>query len=272
MSNKKSVSRPIGLFLKCAAPLALMASAAVTHGTVIISDTFTGADGTAIPGRSADTVDVPATTYAANGGSAFTNSILGNRAQLGVDEGDGIGTGISAPTVYTISDLFNNGNIGGSDQNDRGEGLGFFTSLASGTNGFHGDGTFTGITVSPAGLLSLISVTPSQAITVYSTATVAGYSATVDHTLSYSANTTTGLVSNVLLDGSPISLTPLISSAGLFTPADTAFAGFTASANALGESATYDNFAVAVPEPTSVGILAFGAAAILRRRRPAVNR
>jgi len=251
-------------FALSVATMSLLASVSAARGAVIIYDGFTGTNGTPIAGRTPDTLDVPGTTWAANGGSQFANSISNNRAQLGVDEGDGIGTGIATPTVYTISDLFNDGNIGGSDQNDRGEGLGFFSALATGNNGFHGDGNFTGITVSPAGLVSLISVTPSQSITVYSTYTVPGYSSAVDHTLAYSANTATGLISNVLLDGTTIPLTP---AAGLFTPADTAYAGFTASANALGESATYTNFSVAVPEPTSAGFLAIAATTALRRRR-----
>ena len=267
MFKKKSASGPIGLILGCAA--ATVFTSVVSHGAVIISDTFTAPDGTAMPGRTPDTVDASGGLYIANGGSAFTNAIASNRAQLGVDEGDGVATGIVMPTVYTISDLFNDGNIGGADQNDRGEGLGFFTTLASGNNGFHGDGTFVGITVSPAGLLSLISVTPSQSITVYSTYAAPNYNSAVDHTLSYSANTTTGLISNVLLDGT---LIPLAPSAGLFTPLDTVYAGFTASANALGESASYDNFVVSVPEPTSVGFLVAGAVMILgRRRRTAAN-
>lgn len=242
----------------------VLASVGATRGSVIIYDTFTGTNGTPIAGRTPNTIDVPGTTYLANGGAQFTNSISGNRAQLGVDEGDGIATDISTPSVYTISDLFNDGNIGGSDQGDRGEGLGFFSSLATGQNGVHGDGNFTGIAVSPAGLVSLISVTASQSITVYSSYSVPGYSSSVDHTLSYTADTGTGLIGNVLLDGNAIPLAP---AAGLFTPTDTEYAGFTASANALGESATYTNFSVAVPEPASAGFFIAASGAMLLRRR-----
>ena len=100
-----------------------------------------------------------------------------------------------------------------------------------------------------------------------STATVAGYNAAVDHTLAYTVSTATGLISRVTLDGAAVALT---APAGLFTPANTADVGFTVSANALGESATYDNLTVSVPEPASVGLAAFAVVGLLGRRRRGV--
>jgi len=53
----------------------------------------------------------------------------------------------------------------------------------------------------------------------------------------------------------------------LFNGTNTSYAALAESGDTGSESGTVDNFTVSVPEPASLGLLAVGCVALLRRRR-----
>ena len=219
--------------------------------TVILADGFTnGTAGNSLVGGTPDTTDVPGSSYLQNGALVFpvTYANVGGTsfASVGADSGAGIATGISSTVAYQIQATYNNDYIGDTAGTlQRGEGLGFFSALNTGYNGYHGVDYFTGIVVSPAGDVRLVSVggpgTNEPVVNEISDYVVPGYDNTVNHTLSYTANTSSGLVTNVKLDGNTI---PLPDTTSLFTPGNTVYAGFTASGNAGGQVALFNNFSV----------------------------
>jgi hypothetical protein len=117
----------------------------------------------------------------------------------------------------------------------------------------HGFNNFTGLAVDRAGSVRLIIGGTNSGIAT----TVPGFDPAVFHTLSYSVDTTAGVgtISNILLDGTSVSLS---APADTFTVARTTFAGFYNSDLDAAVVASFDNFSVAVvPEPsTSVAVFA----------------
>jgi hypothetical protein len=208
--------------------------------------------------------DVPANAYEGNGnistvggftgGTPYEADIQSNAARVGADAGLAVDLNIATATQFQLSIDFN---ISGqtetqADNAHRGAGLGFFSSVSLGSSGSsHCFNNFTGLTVDLTGSVRLIIGGTDSGIFT----TVAGFDPAVTHTLSYQVNTTAGVgtISNILLDGTSVSLT---APANTFTIARTVYAGFYNSSGPATELANFDNFSVAiVPEPSGFAVL-----------------
>jgi hypothetical protein len=258
-SKLRALGRAL-IFLGGAFALQQSASAA------FIYDTFTAPDNTPLIGRLPAPDDTPGSAYAGNGnvslaggptgGTPYEADIQSNVARVGADAGLALNLGISTPAQFTLTISFNISESTVTQANDprRGAALGFFSSVALGTGGsFHGFKNFTGLAVDRAGSVRLIIAGANSGIAT----TVAGFDPAVFHTLSYSVDTTAGIgsISNILLDGSSVSLSAPVDT---FTIARTSMAGFYNSDLDGTTVASFDNFSVAVvPEPsTAVAVFA----------------
>jgi hypothetical protein len=251
----------------CRVFVCVFAAVALQHGasaSLIIDDTFTAADNTALIGRLPSPTDVPGTTYEGNGnvstvggftgGTPYEADIQSNAARLGADAGIAVDLNISTATQFQLSIDFNISGQTETQANNahRGAGLGFFSSVSLGTSGSsHCFNNFTGLTVDRTGSVRLIIAGADSGIFT----TVAGFDPAITHTLSYQVNTAAGVgtISNILLDGTAVSLTAPVNT---FTIARTVYAGFYNSSGPASELANFDNFSVAtVPEPSNFGVL-----------------
>jgi hypothetical protein len=244
-----------------------LAAVALKHGafaSIIIDDTFTAADNTALIGRLPAPTDVPANAYAGNGnvstiggptgGSPYEADIQSNMARIGGDAGVAVDLNIVTASQFQLSIDFN---ISGDTQTQadnahRGAALGFFSSVTNAGGGSsHGFNNFTGLTVDRTGSIRLIIGGADSGIFT----TVAGFDPAITHTLTYQVNTTAGAgtISNIFLDSASVSLTAPLNT---FTIARTVYAGFYNSSGSGTDVANFDNFYVAiVPEPSSLAAL-----------------
>jgi len=253
----------------------LMAFAAVLGWTatisasMIIDDTFSGTNGSSLGGRMHDTTNLPGGTWSGHGTYAYTHDIQSNEARIGADIGADIPIssfgGYIKPTQLTISATFNLNSLVATDTFfARAFGLGFFSGqLVNAGSGFN---LFRGITIRKNGDVALVNGTKGDATDLQSyTGT---FDASIDHTLIFTIDTTSGGILSAFFDGQSRSFTTT-----LFSDANTAFAGFYASSNDGGPTslAFVDQFTLqAVPEPDSVvlGIMAsVGIARVVRRRK-----
>ncbi len=237
--------------------------------SVIVDDTFTGANNTGLIGRLAAPIDTPAATYAGNGnvspiggftgGTPYEADIQNNAARVGSDAGLALNLGIATPMQFQLSITFDiSANTETQAANPRrGAGLGFFSSVAVGSGGaFHCFNNFTGLVVDRAGSVRLIVAGANSGIAT----TVSGFDPSISHSLSYMVDTTTGAgsVYSILLDGSSVTL---VAPVNTFTVARTALAGFYNSDGPVANLANFDDFIVAVVPEFSAGLPA--AAAVL---------
>ncbi len=265
--------------------LAAWAVSPAVHAGVIISDSFiTGTVGNDINGRTPNTTDVPGTTWVQNGyyngtlggatgGSVYQDQIVSSPSaalQLGAEAGDGIAlTGVTAPAL-SLSYIFNiksdTPNVGNPAN---GSGLGFFRNANAGPSGPGALTGFSGVTVSMTGAVALFNNGVSVA-----TGTISGFNVNSTHSESYIVNTTTGAISNLLVDGSSVTLTG--TTTGIFTGTNIKEFGITNNAGGYGSSFDYITDATlsspAVPEPASLGLLGAGAAGLLILRRKAASK
>lgn len=228
---------------------------------MIIEDSFTGPNNTPLIGRMPAPTNDPGATYAGNGNVSLTGGFTGgtpyaadiqsNAARVGADAGLALNLGMSSPERFQLAITFHLGTGTETQAFDprRGGALGFFSSVSLGTSGSsHGFNNFTGLTVDRAGSVRLIVGGANSGIATV----VGGFDATLNHTLSYTVNTAAGngMISNILLDGVPLSLS---APTDTFTVARTSYAGFYNSSGNPAGVATFDNFSVAiVPEPSAV--------------------
>jgi hypothetical protein len=255
---------------------ALVVYALQTSATaaLIIDDTFTAADNTALLGRFPSPTDVPGTAYAGNGnvstiggptgGTPYEADIQSNMARVGADAGIAINLNIASATQFQLSIDFNISSQTETQANNihRGAGLGFFSSVALGSGGSaHCFNNFTGLTIDRTGSLRLIIGGADSGVFT----TVAGFDSSITHTLSYQVNTAVGAgtIANILLDGSSVSLTAPLNT---FTIARTVYGGFYNSSGPVTELSNYDNFMVATVPETSTLIAVAGIAAMICAR------
>jgi hypothetical protein len=257
---------------------------AFTHtasGSVIIDDTFTGSDNTALIGRLPAPTDVPGMTYSGNGnvsivggltgGTPYEADIQSNAARVGADAGLGVNLNIATATQFQLSISFDISGQTETQANNahRGAALGFFSSVSLGSGGSsHCFNNFTGLTVDRTGSVRLIIGGADSGIFT----AVAGFDPAVIHTLSFQVNTApgNGTISDILLDSASVALT---APANTFTIARTALAGFYNSDGPTTNLANFDNFSVAiVPEPSTLIVIGFALVLCIhdfRRRRSA---
>ncbi|MEP7014644.1 MAG: hypothetical protein ABI925_04325 [Verrucomicrobiota bacterium] len=248
--------------------------------TIIIDDTFTAPNDTALVGRMPAPTNVPAAIYAGNGnvsivggftgGTPYEADVQNNAVRLGSDAGLGLNLGISTPQQFLLSIDFN---ISGSTQTQannahRGAALGFFSSMTIASGGSsHCFNNFTGLTVDRTGSVRLIIGGADSGIFT----TLAGFDPATTHTFSFVVDTAGGVgsISNISLDGTSVSLTAPVNT---FSLARTTYAGFYNSSGNIPDLATFDNFFVAIiPEPANligvIGIILVACLWEIRNRR-----
>jgi hypothetical protein len=200
----------------------------------LVTDTFTAANGTQLVGRAPSESNVPGDVYAGTGDPLWSTLIQGNAAELNADVGVSVSIASTAsytkPLTLTISASLNPQATTGT-QGFRGVGLGYFAAPGGG-NGFTG---FTGLTLNPDGKLTLMENGTEGASVAY----VGTWTANQMHSLSYSIDTRSGKVTNVVLDGQSKSYTTTA-----FTGSATTRAGFYVSGAAGGEKGLVDDFAL----------------------------
>ena len=245
-------------FVRLMATVVVFGLSAISLQAQIIFDTFDGTNGTWLSAHTPNT-DLPGASYIQNADP--TNiwgpaQIQSATAQLNTDRGVGISLassgGYTKPANFTISADMNLGTVTGT-ANGRGVGLGFFNTVSN--TAFHGNNNFLGLVLLPSGILNLISVdaTTDAVVTLVQSLPYSGiWNAAVFHSLSYDVDTTTGNISNVVLDSTGYAF----NSTSLFTNAATAYAGFIASSATPNGYGYIDNFSV-VPEPSAVYFAAF---------------
>lgn len=261
---------------------ALLASAvgtAQTSAAIILLDTFTD-NGTPLLSHTPDT-NLPGSAYQGGNYASNIGATASNTASIGSDGAFAISLassgGYTKPTLFTISaDLNLQGQTGTAGVNDTvtpGQ-TGFLGGIAL---GFFNNSDLLAQRRSPLGVVyndtgRLLLVEPSgaqakviAAVSTYNGSTPIPVSGT--HNLSYDVNTTTGLISNVTFDG--FAITFGAATAVPFNDANTYLAGtYSRAGNSAGTLGTLDNFTIsAIPEPTTVALLAIGVACLARRRR-----
>jgi hypothetical protein len=257
--------------------------------TVLYSDSFTAADGTADSGRSPDVTVAPAfagNLYTGQGNTFYDTTqakIFSNRAQLGADDGEALPFAADSDfatlgtTQFTLSVGLDTGSLGTGSSPQRGIGLGFYTTApftsSSGGAGFNG---FLGLTTAGDGALDLVSgsspsdPTANPTVNLIATATIPTFSSGTTQTLAYDIDSSTGAISNVIFDGSPVTLNFGSNSNNLFTNSAIQYVGFTSKGStSFTNTGFVDNFSVAsaVPEPGSLGLMIGAAGLMLGRRR-----
>ncbi len=250
--------------------------------TIIVSDGFSGTNGSDINGRTPDGANLPGSAWQVvqqntTGASPMTiDTSLGNpspSANTNFNDAAGISIassmGYTEPSVLTISSDLNMGTIvgGGLAYNAYGVGLGFWNTLP--VAGQSAPTGFTGITMDPYGDLTFINngtASTTAKAAAPSSASIAGGYISGFNTLTYSIDTGTGAITQLTFDGTD--LTNSFSGLTVFTPSVATFAGFYGnSPYSASENGYVDNFSVsttaAVPEPATLGLFALGAFGLL---------
>lgn len=216
--------------------------------SIIYFDSFTHEDGTILLGLSPETNNgVEGATYHESNNFWTTNSDVGvfnNRAQLGADNQLNLpftSDDFVLPEVIGVSVLLNLGDTDGPDTaittgEQRGVGLGVFAD----TNNLATPVGFRGLEITTDGRLILAEHGFGGSLRAGFIEEIAnGIDTALDHTLSYEIDTTTGDISNILLDGEeqPDVETTIFDS-------DINHVGVMVSSAAGGTTASYDDFTV----------------------------
>jgi hypothetical protein len=256
--------------LECIAMVAMIAASA--RADTIISDTFADSDGTVITSHTAD-ANLTGNAWQVNGQPGYQGYVYSGSLRLGASTGAAIGIASAGsyvkPTALTLSASLKISGITGTDQACRGVGLGFFASLVSGATAGVGTQNFYGLVLGTDGALKLVeSVGTTQTLlesVAWSGVGGAAFSATTAYTLSYTVDITTHKITDISLSGSNADFSAILNDAnGVFTDANTAYAGVVASSKTGSVYGYIDNFSVAsVPEPGTTMLFGIGATGLL---------
>jgi hypothetical protein len=260
--------------------VALLAGGATGHAGIIISDGFSVSPttGTALGGRTPDTADRPGSTYVTTTNSsnqavivttssgtpgAYVNTATNTTVEISIASD----ASYAKPTLLTISAEISLGGDtiipSGSSQYARGVGLGFYTQAP---NGVESSSYFTGLAVNDGtGDLRLVenaNATGTGGTTTYAGPFV-GFSASTFYALSYTINTTTGGITNVMFNGN--NYTSAFAGVTAFSNANTNIAGF------YGDGESYQQGLVAnfqvqgadVPEPSALRMIFIAGVSLL---------
>ena len=197
---------------------AALSLGSISHGQVIISDTFAGKDGTVLGSSHSPEVNMPGGSYILSTSNDGSNSgvlpTLSNH-QLVLDGSSSAalsleaGVNVSKPRKMTVSAQLAVGTIAAesTDTFVRGLGVGFYSNPPTGSSdGLNGN--FTGIVMDAYdGSLNLFypaaDTSKSNKPTIaYNSAVLGPFSATTIYTLIYTVDTKTGAISNVTLSDS----------------------------------------------------------------------
>lgn len=260
---------------------------------VIIQDDFSahGDDGL-LAGTTPSNVSPPGATWSAGNdtGSLFLSASFGDPlpSAWGIHQSSGsvsLGDLSSLPTnLLRISASIGLKQLGsgpeGSAQDGRGLGLGFFRNSSGGQ---FSQAFFTGLVLDTAGRLNFAHDPNASGFfngsgAVLGTAVAYGgtFNSSSWYDLSYTIDTITGALSEIVLEGSSADYSSLAADVNQFTAASLNIqnAGvYTSSDDIMSGYAGFDNFTVtAVPEPSSLALvalagLALGGCALHRHRR-----
>ena len=263
----------------------------------IVSDSFTGTNGTSITAHTPD-IDLPVTSYVQGTGygapapTLSTAAYASSSSSLSLDGDAYVELAITSKGTYTqptgnvtLSANLEIGGITSDGQTQRGVFLGFAGTQTSGNVGggtpIDGGGTFAGLILSPAGSLLLEKPgegsTGQSVIGSFNSATLGTFSTGSFYKLSYSVNATTGVLSGITLSDSTGTQT-------FDAPSDDIFAGATTivpnNLSVFGSSSAFttgfvdDLTFTSTPEPATwlgAGLTLAVGASTLRRRADSGN-
>ena len=252
--------------------VAVLGVAGMVQGGVIISDTFTGTNGTLVTAHTPDT-NLPGGSWAQPDYDWGYNSISGNTMLMNTSGSERISVASSGsytkPTALSISADLKLGTVDDGTYVARGLGLGFWQ-----TNTSTSYSAFRGLFLTPIGSVTDADGIENNGGQGYATVAWSGVGgAAFDpnsfYTLSYDVDTATGRVTRVSLSGSNADFSSIVAVANnIFTYAQTTYAGLIVSANNGGKVGYADNFVVStVPEPATIGLIGLGSVGVLSRRR-----
>ena len=267
------------------APLALVACLALPTGplraAIVIQDGFSGsfvAGNGAIMGRTPDTRNVPGYTY-----TESQNNSSGSLANMELDTstgspGNSLRTGFNnslqiqisnalVPPKYVRISVDAQINTLLDDSLVRGIGVGYYDPVPTVFPGTIADTTtgFTGLVVNPAGTLEYVLGGISQG--TFGTTAPVGFSTSAFLTLDYQVDTSSGSFRSVSYGGTDY--TANFAAVDDFTPSNY-FGAFGTTSTSAFNFGRLDNLEIeilAVPEPSTLGLLGIGMVLLRRLRR-----
>lgn len=246
--------------------------------TLIISDNFTGTDGTSINGRQPDNANLPGSSWSAM--DYWGPKISGNRFSIGADTEATISllsNGLySKPSIFTISAKFQMF----TDTQKIGVGFGASPSLMDPSlrSQANYNNNFYGLVVNGSGAVSLVRNSQSSQ-SVLGTVQWTGSSAFDPYsyyTLQYTVDASLGTISAISLfsdlNSAQSNFTALVqaSNSTVFNSSTTSYAQLVGHGWNAGNTAYFKNLTIsAVPEPSALSLLAvgLGGLALIRRRK-----